>query len=278
MLASYRRLPRVISGDREFGSAPAFSKSAMSEILQSTTVHPNHLLARLSADDRKLLGPHLDVVTRLQGHVIHEAGDEVEHVYFPHDGMVSLLAVMRNGKAIETATVGREGVVGAMAGLDLYKSMARAVVQLPMVCSRISAARFRHALGASRSVERICIRYNEVLLSQARITAACNALHPVDARFCRWLLQTADRAGSATVGLTQEFLSEMLGVRRTSVTDVAGKLQKDGVISFTRGVIQILDRSRLEALSCECYQSLIDQSATLGRHSTGKVASPAVLR
>src|SRR6202030_3801808 len=101
----------------------------------------------------------------------------------------------------------------------------------------------------------LCIRYNEVLLSQARVTAACNALHPVEARFCRWLLQSADRAGSDTITLTQELLAEMLGVRGTSVTE--------GVITYSRGVIRILDRPGLERLSCECYQTLIDHSATL---------------
>lgn len=240
-----------------------------------SSFHSNQLLAQLTAEDLHLISPHFAVVTLRQGHVVCKAGDEVEHVYFPHDGMVSLLAVMQNGKAIETATVGREGVIGAMAGLGLYSSMVRAVVQLPMVSTRISAARFRHAVAASKAIGRTCIRYNEVLLSQARVTAACNALHPVDARFCRWLLQSADRAESMTVALTQELLSEMLGVRRTSVTDAAGKLQKDGIISFSRGLIQILDRSRLEALSCECYQSLIDQSATLGRHSGVESSSPS---
>jgi CRP-like cAMP-binding protein len=245
----------------------------MSSIPTFSSHHANHLLAHLPVQDLNLISAHFAVVTLRQGHVIHEAGDEVEHVYFPHDGMVSLLAVMQNGKAIETATVGREGVIGAMAGLGLYTSMVRAVIQLPMVTTRISAARFRHAVDASKTIERTCIRYNEVLLSQARVTAACNALHPVDARFCRWLLQSADRAESTTVALTQELLSEMLGVRRTSVTEVAGKLQKDEVISFSRGLIQILDRSRLEALSCECYQSLINQSATLGRHSSAENSS-----
>ena len=235
--------------------------------------HPNHLLAKLNSSDLGLISSHLAVLTLKQGHVIHGAGDEVQHVYFPHDGMVSLLAVMQNGKAIETATVGREGLVGAMAGLGLYTSMVRAVVQLPMVTSRVSVARFRQAVDAHKTIERTCIRYNEVLLSQARITAACNARHPVDARFCRWL-QSADRAESSTVALTQELLSEMLGVRRTSVTEVAGELQKDGIISFSRGVIKILDRAQLEALSCECYQSLIDQSATLGRHSVAARATP----
>jgi CRP-like cAMP-binding protein len=198
-----------------------------------------------------------------QGTVLVEAGEEFEHVYFPHYGMLSLLAVLKDGKAIETATVGREGVVGAMAGLGLYKSLVRVVVQLPIGVSIISATQFRKAAASSDAIRNLCINYNEVLLSQARVTCACNAMHVVEARFCRWLLQTADRAASDTVGLTQEFLAEMLGVRRTSVTDVASKIQALGAISYSRGVINILDRPALERMSCECYQTLLDQSATL---------------
>jgi CRP-like cAMP-binding protein len=171
--------------------------------------------------------------------------------------------VLRDGKAIETATVGREGVVGAMAGLGLYKSLVRVVVQMPVGCSRIAATHFRTAAAGSEVIRNLCIRYNEVLLSQARVTAACNALHQIEARFCRWLLQSADRAASDTVGLTQEFLAEMLGVRRTSVTEVASKVQSAGVITYSRGVIKILDRPALMRMSCECYETLNDQSAVL---------------
>ena len=177
--------------------------------------------------------------------------------------MLSLLAVMRDGKAIETATVGREGVVGGMAGLGLYRSLVRIVVQLPMTASRIAASQFRKAAVASEALRNLCINYNEVLLTQARITAACNALHPVEARFCRWLLQSADRAAGDTVALTQELLAEMLGVRRTSVTEVAGKMQSEGVITYSRGVIKIVDRAALERLSCECYHTLVEHEATL---------------
>lgn len=235
----------------------------MVEFYSLLHAHPNHLLAGLPADVMSLLTPHFSTHHLKQGSVLYEAGAEVEQVYFPQSGMVSMLSVMQNGKAIETATIGREGVVGAMAGLGLYTSMVRAVVQLPIATSRISSARFRQVASSSRVIENLCIRYNEVLLTQARLTAACNALHPVDARFCRWLLQSADRAESNTLPLTQELLSEMLGVRRTSVTDVAGRLQREGLISFVRGVIKILDRPALEAMTCECYRSLIDQSALL---------------
>ena len=223
----------------------------------------NSLLASLPRDHFERLLPHLSTVVLPQGVVLFEAGDEVDQVYFPLYGMLSLLAVLRDGKAIETATVGREGVVGAMAGLGLYKSLVRVVVQMPVACSKIAAAHFRTVAAGSDPVRNLCIRYNEVLLSQARVTAACNALHSIEARFCRWLLQSADRAASNTVNLTQEFLAEMLGVRRTSVTEVASKVQNAGVITYSRGVIKILDRPALMRMSCECYETLLDQSAVL---------------
>jgi CRP-like cAMP-binding protein len=223
----------------------------------------NKLLAGLPRNDFSLLAPHLTTASMAQGTVVFESGDEVDQVYFPHNGMFSLLVVMRDGKAIETATVGREGVIGAMAGLGVYLSLVRVVVQLPLTVSKIPAAQFRKALTASEPIRDLAISYNEVLLTQARITAACNALHPVEARFCRWLLQSADRAASDTVTLTQELLAEMLGVRRTSVTEVAGKLQNEGIITYSRGVIKIADRAGLERVSCECYRTLVDHEATL---------------
>jgi CRP-like cAMP-binding protein len=233
--------------------------------VHAPSTHPldNKLLASLPRDEFEALKPHLTAVSLVQGDVIYEAGVEVDYVYFPHCGMFSMLAVMRDGKAIETATVGREGVIGAMAGLGLYKSLVRVTVQLPLQASKVAAAPFRRAVIASDALRDVCVRYNEVMLTQARITAACNALHQVEERLCRWLLQSADRAASDTIALTQELLAEMLGVRRTSVTDVARKLQDKGVITYSRGVITILDREALKRLSCECYETLIEQAATL---------------
>ena len=162
--------------------------------------------------------------------------------------------------AFETATVGCEGVVGAMAGLGLYKSLVRVVVQLPVGVTKISATQFRKEAASSDAIRNLCVQYDEVLLSQARVT---DAMHVIEERFCRWMLQSADRAGSSTVNLTQEFLAEMLGVRRTSVTEVASRIQTAGVINYSRGMIKILDRPALERMSCECYQTLLDQSATI---------------
>ena len=220
----------------------------------------NKLLAGLPRDDFKLLQGHLTIAPLAQGTALFDVDDEIEQVTFPLSGMVSLLVVMKNGNAIETATVGREGVVGGMAGLGLHRSLVRAVVQLPGVFAHISSAQFRKAAAASKPIVDLCIRYNEVLLAQARITAACNISHEVEARFCRWLLQSRDRAESDTVHLTQEFLAEMLGVRRTSVTEVAIKMQGQGVIHYTRGVIQITNLPRLKELSCECYKTLRNET------------------
>src|SRR4030081_3313638 len=149
----------------------------------------NKLLASLPRDHFDRLLPNLSTVSFQQGTVLYEAGDEVDQVYFPHYGMLSLLAVLRDGKAIETATVGREGVVGAMAGLGLYKSLVRVVAQMAVACSKIAATHFRTVAAGSDPVRNLCIRYNEVLLSQARVTASCNALHSIEARFCRWVVQ-----------------------------------------------------------------------------------------
>ena len=223
----------------------------------------NKLLSVLPRAQYNLLAPHLASVSLLSGAVLFGPGDEVDHVYFPHSGMLSLLTVMRDRKAIETATVGREGVVGAMAGLRPYKSFVRVVVQMPTHASKIASQSFRTVVATSPQLRNLCIEYNEALLSQARVIAACNALHSVEARLCRWLLQSADRANSDRVALTQEFLAEMIGVRRTSVTAVAKTLHVQGAINYTHGVIYIVNRHRLEQMSCECYQRLLDQSAML---------------
>jgi CRP-like cAMP-binding protein len=263
----YWVFPRIALSERPFNpcgkSARPTGRDIAVPISNAGIPLDNMLLASLPRDPFDRLLPHLSTVVFAQGFVLYEAGDEVDQVYFPHDGMLSLLAVLRDGKAIETATVGREGVVGAMAGLGLYKSLVRVVVQMPLACSKIAATHFRNVAAASDPLRNLCIRYNEVLLSQARVTAACNALHPIEARFCRWLLQSADRAASDTVPLTQEFLAEMLGVRRTSVTEVASRVQNAGVITYSRGVIKILDRPALLRTSCECYETLLDQSAVL---------------
>ena len=216
----------------------------------------NLLLSHLPFAEFGLLAPHMSSKQIAQGTVLLEAGDETDYVYFPDSGMLSLLIVLNDGISIETSTVGREGVVGAMGGLGLYTSHVRVVVQLPMGVTTITASAFRKVARGSPVIRDLCVRYNDVLLLHARTTAACNAVHHVEARFCRWLLQSADRAQSDVVPLTQDFIAQMLGVRRTSVTDVASKIQKTGAISYSRGLISIHDRPGLERMSCECYRAL----------------------
>lgn len=216
----------------------------------------NLLLSALPRAAFELLAPHMLSKQIEQGVVLLETGDETDQVYFPHSGMLSLLMVLNDGQSIETSTVGREGAVGAMGGLGLYISQVRVVVQLPMAVTQIPAAAFRKAVDQSVAIRDLCMRYNDVLLLQARVTAACNAVHNINARFCHWLLQSSDRAQSDSVPLTQEFIADMLGVRRTSVTDVASQIQKTGSISYSRGLITILDRPALEKISCECYRKL----------------------
>jgi CRP-like cAMP-binding protein len=213
----------------------------------------NRLLAALSPADRSLLERVGETLPMKQGVVLQEPGQPIEHVYFPHEGMISLLAVMTDGQAIETATVGSEGVVGAMSGFGTRLGFTRAVVQAPGNASVLPTREFRKAIQASVSLGNLMVSYNEVLLAQIQQTAACNALHPVEARLARWLLQTRDRTDSDTLPLTQEFLSQMLGVRRTTVTLVARQLEQAGVIRHRRALIEIADREGLEQVACECY-------------------------
>jgi CRP-like cAMP-binding protein len=221
----------------------------------------NRLLASLPHDDLQLLIPHLSSVQLAQGTVLAEPGAEVDHVYFPLSGAVSLLVVMREGKTIETSTVGREGVVVAMSGISPCAWQVRAIAKLPMFARKIASTEFRKAVSSSRAIADLCIRCNEGLLTQARIGAACNAVHRIEARLCRWLLETRDRAESNTIMLTHEFLAQMLGVRRTTVTETSIKLKAAGSIICSRGVIKIIDDEAVKAMACQCYQTFREQTS-----------------
>ena len=228
----------------------------------------NRLLAALTPAELLLLTPHLKEIVLEQGVVLQEQGERIDQVYFPHDGIISLLAVMQQGDAIEVATVGCEGAVGALAGLGPRRSYTRDVVQVAGVASRIASARFRKVAEESEAIRDVIVRYGEILLVQVQQTAACNALHDVEERLSRWLLQARDRVTGDTIRLTHEFLSQMLGVRRPTVTVVARMLQDAGLIRYHRGHIEILDRRGLEARACECYAAMrqqIDRVITVSR-------------
>jgi CRP-like cAMP-binding protein len=208
----------------------------------------------------RLLASDLKEKTFKQGVVLHEAGDPIEHVYFPQTGMISLVVVTQDGTSIEAATVGREGSVGIHAGLGRRLAFTRAISQIPSKCSYLPAERLRKVTENDGAVRDLIARYTELLLAESQQIAVCNAKHNAEARLCRWLLQTRDRIESETVPLTQEFLSEMLGVRRTTVTLVARALQAAGLIKYRRGVIHIEDAERLKGGACECYAAIDQQN------------------
>jgi CRP-like cAMP-binding protein len=220
----------------------------------------NRFLATLPPHDFSLLAPHLRTAPLERGVMLHDVGEEIEHVYFPHTGMVSLVAVMQSGASVETATIGRAGVIGASAGLGAHSTFARAIVQLPGTAARLSAGQFHAAASQSQGIRDLIVRYNDLLLAQIQQSVACNALHALEARLCRWLLQTHDCMDGDVIPLTQELLGQMLGVRRTTVTIAARLLQSAGLIRYRRGQIQILDRKALEDIACECY-AVVRQNA-----------------
>ena len=216
----------------------------------------NRLLAAMPAGDYALIESALVSSPFKQGAVVQEVGEPIDKIYFPQNGMVSLVVLTKEGGGIEAATIGYEGAVGLHRGLGKRRAFTRAVIQLPGTLSYIAADVFEHAASQSAGIKEMIAKYTEVLLVEAQQIAACNAVHNAEARLARWLLQTQDRIPSkpATLALTQELLSQMLGIRRTTVTLVAQSLQKSGVIRYSRGNITILDRKGLEEAACECYR------------------------
>jgi CRP-like cAMP-binding protein len=223
-------------------------------VAQPHPLRENRLLERMGADDFARLQPSLKKVAMTRGAVLHRAGEPIEHVYFPLSGMISVLALMRTGDAIETAIIGREGVIGAAVGANGAKSAGQAMVQIAGSALQVQRDNFTELYRASASFRALMNDYQTILLLQAQQSAACHAFHSVDARLCRWLLQSQDTTGSDIVPLTQEFLSHMLGVQRTSVSLAAHTLQKAGLVGYSRGVITILNREGLKDTACECYE------------------------
>jgi CRP-like cAMP-binding protein len=213
----------------------------------------NRLLDSLPPEELGLIAPQLALVDLERGRLLYDPGDRIDMVYFPHDGVISLMTLMESGAAIESATIGREGALGLMAAVAPRQSLSRAIVQTPTRAARISAVNLHEAWHKSPRIRDLVDRHTEALFGHAIQSVACNALHSVEARFCRWLLTCHDRISTNTVALTQEFLADMLGVQRTTVTAVAGALQAKGAIRYRRGVVDIMDRLVLEQLACECY-------------------------
>jgi CRP-like cAMP-binding protein len=234
--------------------------------VQSQHILKNRILRQLSADELKSVQPWLTPMDLRPSVVLHEPGEPIERVYFPLSGMISLLAVMQSGEAIETGIVGADGMLGGGAAINghLFGQMT---VQMEGSALTMPKAQFVEAYLKHPRLRNLVDRYQAILLVQAQQNGACHALHSVRSRLCRWLLQSQDMIGSDTFTLTQEFLSHMLGVRRNTVSVEAHAVQEAGLIRYTRGHIKILNRDGLEDCACECYSVI--------REETDKLMGPA---
>jgi CRP-like cAMP-binding protein len=223
----------------------------------------NHLLAALPDADWQRWQPQLEWVPLPLGQVLYESGCTMSHVYFPTDAIVSLLYVMADGASAEIAVVGNEGVVGISLFMGGGSTPSRAVVQSAGQGWRLRAAAIRDEFNDSAPVMHLMLRYTQALITQMAQTAVCNRHHSLDQQLCRWLLLSLDRLGGDELRMTQELFANMLGVRREGVTEAALKLQRDGLIRYSRGHITVLDRAGLEARTCECYEVVKKEYARL---------------
>lgn len=211
------------------------------------------MLGAMAVASRARIEPHLEPIVLKLGDVVCEAGGILKHAYFPKGSVLSLLTVLENGSAIETANIGREGAFGLFAAMYSRVSFNRCLVQFEGGMFRCPIDLLRSEFEHSEHVRNLFVSYSETLLSQVQQTVACNALHSTEEKMCRWLLMMHDRADGEALPYTHEFLSHMLGANRKSVTLAAQSLQAAGLISYQRGKIRVVDRAGLEQASCECY-------------------------
>ena len=213
----------------------------------------NHLLAALPADEFERLSGHLELVPMPLGEALYESGGRLQHVYFPTTSIVSLLYVMEDGASAEIAVVGNEGILGISLFMGGETTPSRAVVQSAGYGYRLKAQLLKQEFNRGGPVMHLLLRYTQALITQMAQTAVCNRHHSVEQQLCRWLLLSLDRLSSDELSMTQELIANMLGVRREGVTEAAGKLQRAGLISYSRGRITVLNRKGLENEVCECY-------------------------
>lgn len=221
----------------------------------SVKPHPqqNHLLAALSPEVQERLFPHLELVPLPLRALMYEAGRPMEHVYFPTDSIVSLQYLMENGESTAILVVGNEGLLGITLFMGGESTPNRSVVQSAGHAYRLPRPMVKEEFNRHGQLLMLMLRYTQSLITQVAQTAVCNRHHSIDQQLCRWLLLSMDRLTHNQLTMTQEFIGTMLGVRREGVNQAASKLQQQGAISYSRGLIKVLDRSRLEKLSCECY-------------------------
>jgi CRP-like cAMP-binding protein len=216
----------------------------------------NHLLASLPAEDYARLAPELEFTSMPLGLPVYESGVPMDHVFFPTTCIVSLLYVMENGESAEIAITGNEGLVGISLFMGGESTSSRAVVQSAGECYRLKARILKREFEQGGSLQQLVLRFTQSLIAQMVQTGACNRHHTLEQQLCRWLLLSLDRLPGNDLSMTQQLIANMLGVRRGGVTEAAGKLQKDGLIRYSRGRITVLDRPRLEHRVCECYDAV----------------------
>ena len=230
------------------------------------TPQQNRLLAAFPPDVQNRLFPYLELVDLPQGKVLHESGDALRYVYFPTDSIVPLVYVMENGASAEVSVVGNEGLIGVTVCMGAERAPSRAVVQSAGSAYRLLGQRLKDEFNSHDQMRMLMLRYMQSVITQMAQTAACNRHHTIDQQLCRWLLLVLDRLSGNRLAMTQELIASMLGVRREGVTDAAGKLQRRGVIEYSRGRITVLDRKQLENLSCECYSVVKTETDRLLPH------------
>jgi CRP-like cAMP-binding protein len=218
-----------------------------------TTPKKNHLLAALPVTDYERLLPQLELVPLPLGHAVYESGSDQDYVYFPVNSIVSLLYVMQDGASAEIAVAGYEGVVGISLFMGGDTTPSRAVVQSAGFGYRLKAVELKREFERGGDLQHLLLRYTQALITQMTQTAVCNRHHKLVQQLCRWLLMSLDRLSSNQLIMTQELISNMLGVRREGVNNAAGQLQNAGIIEYHRGRITVLDRTKLEQRACECY-------------------------
>jgi CRP-like cAMP-binding protein len=238
----------------------------------------NHLLAALPAADYARLSPLLEQAPMQLGDVLYESGGQLRHVYFPTTAIISLLYVMRDGAPAEIAVVGNEGILGISLFMGGETTPSRAVVQSAGHGYRLQAEVLKQEFNKIGAVMHLLLRYTQALITQMAQTAVCNRHHTVDQQLCRWLLLSLDRLTGPELAMTQDLIANMLGVRREGVTEAAGKLQRKGIIRYSRGHITVLDRPRLEDEVCECYAVVKKEYDRLLEDVPAAVAAHAAAR
>jgi CRP-like cAMP-binding protein len=236
-------------------------KKAQRDLGKAAKVEPgqNHILAHLPQGEYERLEPELTVVSLKAEQVLHDVRDTIVDEYFVTSGLVSTLTVMRNGDSVEVGVVGSEGFTGLPLFLNIERSSYRQNVQIAGTALRVSVRALQRLLPRLPILERRIAQFGYLQALQMSQIAACNRLHEIDERLARWLLMTSDRVRTDTLFLTHEFLGNMLGTRRSSVTIAAGMLQNAGLIEYARGHLRILNRAKLEEAACECYQAVREQ-------------------